>query len=132
MIPLPCGGSPTQGGGWGVGSRSTTESGNAESDGKTTESDPGYCTVTGGLPRHRGIEIHITVCVGVWFCGWLVGSVQAFAVVKAFVPCLLLLRKQPLISILNAELRHDEGRLKRSEKTVSKVVASCAPGFAVP
>lgn len=69
MIPLPCGGSPTQGGGWGVGSRSTTESGNAESDGKTTESDPGYCTVTGGLPRHRGIEIHITVCVGVWFCG---------------------------------------------------------------
>ena len=36
------------------------------------------------------------------------------------------------LSILNAELRHDEGRLKQSEKTVSKVVASCAPGFTVP
>ena len=84
--------------------------------------------------RSRRGDCRVVASVGVFSLvfGWLVGSVQAFAVVKAFVPCLLLLRKQPLISILNAELRHDEGRLKRSEKTVSKVVASCAPGFAVP
>jgi hypothetical protein len=35
----------------------------------TTIGGQSYPPVTGGLPRHGGIEIHITVCVGVWFCG---------------------------------------------------------------
>ncbi len=83
----------------------------------------GYCLVIAG--------------VGVFSLvfGWLVGSVRAFAVVVALLSFLFfsckLVRKPPLISILNAELRHDAGGLKRSKKIVSKVVASCAPRFAV-
>ena len=88
--------------------------------------------------KSRRGDCLVVAGVGVFslVCGWLVGSVRAFTVVVALLLFLIfsckLVRKPPLISILNAELRHDEGRLKRSEKTVSKVVASCAPGFAVP
>jgi hypothetical protein len=71
--------------------------------------------------RSRRGDCLVVASVGVFSLvfGWLVGSVQAFAVVEAFVPFFFsceLVRKQPLISILNAELRHDEGRLKRSKR----------------
>jgi len=88
--------------------------------------------------RSRRGDCLVIAGVGVFSLvfGWLVGSVRASAVIVALLSFLFsceLVRKPPLISPQNAELRHDEGRLKRSgKKTVSKVVASCAPGFVVP
>ena len=81
--------------------------------------------------RSRRGDCLVIAGVGVFSLvfGWLVGSVRASAVVVALLSFLFsceLVRKPPLLSILNAELRHDAGGLKRSEKTVSNVVASCA------
>ncbi len=72
--------------------------------------------------RSRRGDCLVVTGVGVLslVCGWLVGSVRAFAVVVALLSFLIfsceLVRKPPLLSILNAELRHDEGGLKRSKK----------------
>ena len=71
--------------------------------------------------RSRRGDCRVVPSVGVFSLvfGWLVGSVRASAVVVALLSFLFsckLVRKPPLISILNAELRHDEGRLKRSKK----------------